>query len=526
MTVTVEPDLDPGGIVHRHFGDLGPEVVEVIEERGGRVAAPAGTVLMQQGDPADHLLLILEGTADVVVVHDDHDELVATVGPGETLGETALLSSEPRSATVRTATDAHLIRLTRDDFEHVLATHPETATAVARLVTSRLNARLQARGLAENARRMPLVTAQECDEIVHTECLVLRNLRITQMYHRLALEITRMTGPLDTNWCNYGCKASKTAGYSIRREELPMYRAIEALRPHLAQRFDRVADRVARSELGRRVDSALGAVSDTISAGNLKVFAELAPVFAEMVRTFHADRRPQQAKLDRFLGELAPGPTEEGGQQTLADAVRCYYEAMFEDDPKRRAELILLANVRVGLHEQIRLQPHIKEALDAPARIGLDGLITERVDRRVGRLLHTRFGELVHDAAEHEEEVLVRLVVAWWRRQVTRKLMTLRLPYGVIRIGDDVPELPDTSMYPDVLQTLTHPELVEFADEWDRCPTTGRTRAADWANLRDRMVFIFELMRSRQRSLELFSPPFLEEQRAAIVEGVLPGGPL
>lgn len=532
MSLTVR-ESDGSGVIsevtlRELFGDLGPESLSILETEGERVVAPAGTSLMRQGEPGDCLWLVVSGKVEVYLERDDGiEQSVGEAGPGETLGEMALLSSEPRSASARTRTDAELVRLSRAGFEHVLHEHPRTAAVFARIVVDRLNERLRARALVTEVRRMPLVTEAECDEVVQTDNLVLRNLRITQMYHRLSLELTLLTGPQDTNWCTFACNASKTAGYSIRREELPLYEVLEIVRPRLARRFDRLAERMGQTAVGARVDAALAAVSETISAGNLKVFAELGPIFAAMTRTFHSDPHPDLAKLDRFLDTLEPGPTEDGGQSTLAEALALYYEAMFTHDVKKRSELILLANLKVGYHEQIRLQPHIAAAMDAPMQVGLDGLFSERFDRRIGRFLPATAVDKVHQGLDHEEEVVVRWVTAAWRRRLTRNLMTLRLPYGTVRLGADVPKLPDREMYPDVLQTLENPDLVDFARRWDRCEvTSARSRAADWACLEDRMSFILELMRSRQKSLELFAQPFLEEQRTAIAAGAVPTGRL
>ena len=47
----------------------------------------------------------------------------------------------------------------------------------------------------------------------------------------------------------------------------------------------------------------------------------------------------------------------------------------FEPDPDRRAELILLGDVKIGWHEQSRLQPNTVEAMNAPLAVGLDGML-------------------------------------------------------------------------------------------------------------------------------------------------------
>jgi hypothetical protein len=53
-----------------------------------------------------------------------------------------------------------------------------------------------------------------------------------------------------------------------------------------------------------------------------------------------------------------------------------------------------------------------------------------------------------------------------------------------------------------------------------------RTRAADWGDLSDRMRFIVNLFRSRQKSLELFDQPFLYEQRQEMAANRVPRGAL
>ena len=56
---------------------------------------------------------------------------------------------------------------------------------------------------------------------------VVRNLRITQCYHELAVAVAALTGP-GANWCTVATWASGQAGQSIRKEDLPT-RALEEL---------------------------------------------------------------------------------------------------------------------------------------------------------------------------------------------------------------------------------------------------------------------------------------------------------
>lgn len=65
------------------------------------VTAPAGTVLMAQGEPGDKFVVIASGEIDVIV----DGRSIHRLGPGAGVGEIALLRRSPRTATVRALTD-------------------------------------------------------------------------------------------------------------------------------------------------------------------------------------------------------------------------------------------------------------------------------------------------------------------------------------------------------------------------------------------------------------------------------------
>ena len=89
-----------------------------------------------------------------------------------------------------------------------------------------------------------------------------------------------------------------------------------------------------------------------------------------------------------------------------------------------------------------------------------------------------------------------------------------------------MPLLPNHRTYPDVLATLEHPELQVVAHRYGTQSGPRLFKSRDWANLHQRMQFIFNLFRTRQKSLELFDPPFLYQQRLAIGSDLVPTGRL
>jgi CRP-like cAMP-binding protein len=506
-------------LLAHHLGGLEPAVQAAVADELRWVTLPRGATLLRQGEHGDSAYLVVSGRLRVFGERDDGVVEIAEVGSGEAVGEMALLSNEPRAASVEALRDTELLALSRTGFERLVGEDAKALRFFTRLLVTRLDRSIRSRAPVAQLGVRSTVTLADCDEVVMTDDLVLRNLKITQMYHRLSQELTLILGHADANWCTFACSASKTAGYSIRGEVAgtPAWLSLRRTGGRAAAR---------RGTLAARLERIQQIVTERVSAGNLKVFAELAPIFAEMIRAFQHDEHYDREKLTRFLTRFDRGPTEAGGQDTLAEALTHYYEAMFERSPKRKAELVLLGNIKVGLHEQIRLQPNIVAALNAPLVVGLDDPFVQRVTTRLVRLAPDSVEAALRRRGGALERALLGSTAGTWRRLVTRSVMTIKLPYGELRLGDEVPELPTDVLFPDVLQVLELPELVRVVARYAGSAEGMSRPAADWGVLDDRMRFIVTLFRSRQRSLELFTQPFLYEQLLEIVADRVPAGEL
>lgn len=85
------------------------------------VDAVAGQVLIHQGEPGDYYYMIRHGRAKIERRLANGEQVqVAEIGVGESFGEEALLSGEPRNATVSMIEDGQLMRLSQADFNAVL----------------------------------------------------------------------------------------------------------------------------------------------------------------------------------------------------------------------------------------------------------------------------------------------------------------------------------------------------------------------------------------------------------------------
>jgi CRP-like cAMP-binding protein len=80
----------------------------------------SGDIIIQQGDRADYVFSLFEGSADVLV----DGVPVGQVGEGEVLGAMALLTESPRSATIRANSRCSVVKVPRDQFKSLIRTNP------------------------------------------------------------------------------------------------------------------------------------------------------------------------------------------------------------------------------------------------------------------------------------------------------------------------------------------------------------------------------------------------------------------
>lgn len=116
--------------------NMSPSEVQAIIPLLSLCVAKPGDILCEEGKPGDSLYFILEGKADVL----KGQQRVATLGEGEVFGEMAVLTNEPRSATVMACTPMELYELKRTDFNAVLPSSPSLSSALSRILARRLQA--------------------------------------------------------------------------------------------------------------------------------------------------------------------------------------------------------------------------------------------------------------------------------------------------------------------------------------------------------------------------------------------------
>jgi len=98
------------------------------------IQMPAGTELITEGAPGREFMIIVQGTGEVRRA----GKRIDTIGPGDFIGEIALLSGGPRNATVVTSSDTSLLVVTSRQFWALLEQAPEIQRSVIRALGERL----------------------------------------------------------------------------------------------------------------------------------------------------------------------------------------------------------------------------------------------------------------------------------------------------------------------------------------------------------------------------------------------------
>jgi NTE family protein len=126
------------------FGELGAEAIADLEKELEWVRLRGGETLFREGDHGHDVYIVVNGRLRACVTDGEgNTRVLEEVGRGAAVGELALLTGEPRAATIVAVRDSDLLKLTRNSFDALLDRHPRAMMQIARAAAIRLRHSVQ-----------------------------------------------------------------------------------------------------------------------------------------------------------------------------------------------------------------------------------------------------------------------------------------------------------------------------------------------------------------------------------------------
>jgi signal transduction histidine kinase len=126
-------------VLHNAFPSLSEDTLAYVAQNGREVHVAGGDRICAEGEIGDAAYLILSGRVQVskyLALGTQH--LLNELLPGQFFGELALVEEVPRMASVDALEETTLLVITKDDFQDLVALHPEAAIPILRSIGARL----------------------------------------------------------------------------------------------------------------------------------------------------------------------------------------------------------------------------------------------------------------------------------------------------------------------------------------------------------------------------------------------------
>ncbi|GAA2739915.1 MULTISPECIES: Crp/Fnr family transcriptional regulator [Kitasatospora] len=199
----------------------------------------ADTVVLHEGEPSTHVLLVLDGWLRVTASSaNGHEGLLALRGPGDVVGELAAIDGQTRSARVSTMSSARLLAVRSADFRAFLERTPGAALALVAVLADRLR----------------IADRKRLEAAAHT---------VPERLARLLLDLVEQHGTEQTDGIAIaiGLSQRELAG-SVGASREAVARVLKELRDRGVVTTDRRRVVVRRPEVLRRIAGSVHSVTD------------------------------------------------------------------------------------------------------------------------------------------------------------------------------------------------------------------------------------------------------------------------
>jgi HEAT repeat protein len=120
------------------FADLSPEDLEQVARTAQEQWYPADTTIFRQDEEGNMMFIIVSGHLHVVRSTNGIQQVLAQRGPGDFVGEMAIIESAPRLASLLTQSEVRVLALEAETFKGILRERPNVSLAVLQSISRRL----------------------------------------------------------------------------------------------------------------------------------------------------------------------------------------------------------------------------------------------------------------------------------------------------------------------------------------------------------------------------------------------------
>lgn len=134
---------DPRLVKFKLFAELSREGLDLLLEHGSFLQCEAGQKIITAGEPGHCLYILLSGKARVTISGGEQEFEIATIAPGDFLGEIALVDDGPRSADVTAVENCEMLCVSRMTIGVLAGLQPDAAIHILAAIGRALVARLR-----------------------------------------------------------------------------------------------------------------------------------------------------------------------------------------------------------------------------------------------------------------------------------------------------------------------------------------------------------------------------------------------
>jgi signal transduction histidine kinase len=172
-----------------YFSDLPEGLLKTVCDLSEQIEIDAGTVIIEEGKSSEEMYVLIEGELVVTKHQMPHDVELARTGPGEVVGELALLDKAPRIASVSATMPSRLVRVPAEAFEALLE-DSRVVRRMVRTVTSRLRSTEEVLRHEERMAALGRMAAQLMHELNNPAAAVGRaSQELARLYEALSVEV-------------------------------------------------------------------------------------------------------------------------------------------------------------------------------------------------------------------------------------------------------------------------------------------------------------------------------------------------